>query len=46
MYFYIVGISAIIGGFFNLAGILAFISTLLFFYMMGRTHTKIEKRIL
>jgi len=38
MYFYISGVSAIIGGFFKLAGIGAFILTITFFYFMGKTH--------
>jgi len=44
MYFYIIGISAIMGGFFRLAGIGAFILTLTFFYFMGKTHTTVAKQ--
>ena len=44
MYFYITGISAIIGGFFKLAGIGAFILTITFFYFMGKTHATMVKQ--
>ena len=44
MYFYISGISAIIGGFFKLAGIGAFILTLAFFYFMGKAHTTVARQ--
>ncbi len=39
LYFYIGGVAAIIGGFFEVAGIGALLLTLAFFYMMGRLHT-------
>ncbi len=42
LYFYVSGISAIIGGFFKLAGIGAFIFTLAFFYLAGRMHKRIN----
>jgi len=44
MYFYIAGISAIIGGFFKLAGIGAFVLTITFFYFMGKTHATMVKQ--
>jgi len=44
MYFYISGVAAIIGSFFKLAGIGAFILTLTFFYFMGKAHTTIAKQ--
>ena len=43
LYFYIGGVSAIIGGFFNVAGIAALILTFIFFYQMGRFHKKVTK---
>ncbi|MEM0107154.1 MAG: hypothetical protein QXD11_00625 [Candidatus Micrarchaeaceae archaeon] len=42
LYFYIGGVSAIIGGFFKLAGIASLIITLAFFYIMGKMHAHIE----
>ena len=42
-YFYITGISAIIGGFIRLAGVAAFIITIVFFYIMGKMHGQINK---
>jgi len=44
MYFYISGVAAIIGSFFKLAGIGAFILTLAFFYFMGKAHTTVVKQ--
>ena len=44
IYFYITGISAIIGGFFQLAGIGAFILTITFFYFMGKTHATMARQ--
>jgi hypothetical protein len=41
LYFYIGGISVIIGGFFNVAGVAALIITLAFFYYMGKLHKKL-----
>ena len=43
LYFYISGISVIIGGFFNIAGFLAFVVSMLFFYILGKFHMKIKK---
>jgi hypothetical protein len=44
LYFYIGGISAIIGGFFNVAGASALILTFIFFYYMGKFHRRIAKQ--
>jgi hypothetical protein len=43
MYFYISGISVIIGGFMNIAGFVAFIVTIGFFYFMGKAHSKLDR---
>ena len=42
MYFWIISISVIIGGFFHLAGFAAFILTLILFYLAGRGHSKLR----
>ena len=42
MYFWITSISVIIGGFFHLAGVAAFILTLILFYLAGRGHSKLK----
>jgi hypothetical protein len=42
LYFYIGGVSVIIGGFFNVAGAAALILTFLFFYHMGKFHKKVS----
>jgi len=44
MYFYISGVAAIIGSFFKLAGIGAFILTLAFFYFMGKAHNAVARQ--
>ena len=41
IYFWIISLSVIIGGFFHLAGIGALIFTLIFFYYLGKGHHKI-----
>ena len=41
MYFWIISISVIIGGFFHLAGIAAFIATIILFYWLGNAHSKL-----
>ena len=43
MYFWIISISVIIGGFFHLAGIAAFILTIIFFYWVGKGHIKLRE---
>ncbi len=45
LYFYIVGISSIIGLFTHTAGITALILTFLFFYYGGKFHIKFVKRM-
>ena len=40
MYFWIISLSVIIGGFFHLAGVAAFILTLILFYWLGRGSPK------
>ncbi len=45
MYFYIISLSAIIGGFFNLAGVGAFVMTLLLFYWAGKAHKKVTEKV-
>ena len=42
MYFWIISISVIIGGFFHLAGVAAFILTLILFYFAGRGHSRLR----
>ena len=44
LYFYIGGVSAILGGFFNVAGVVALIITLIFFYYAGKFHLAIKNR--
>ena len=44
MYFWIISLSVIIGGFFHLAGVAAFILTLILFYWLGRGHNKLVKQ--
>lgn len=41
MYFWIISISVIIGGFFHLAGIAAFVVTIVLFYWLGHAHSKL-----
>ena len=43
IYFWITSLSVVIGGFFHLAGVGAFIFTLIFFYWLGRGHKRIEE---
>ncbi len=45
MYFWIISLSVIIGGFFHLAGVGAFIITIIIFYWAGRVHRKVKDRI-
>jgi hypothetical protein len=42
MYFWVISLSVIIGGFFHLAGVAAFILTLIFFYIAGRGYNKLK----
>ena len=44
LYFYIGGISVIIGGFMHVAGATALIITLIFFYYAGKFHLAIKNR--
>ncbi len=43
MYFWIISISVIIGGFFNLAGVGSFIITITLFFWLGKGHKKLTE---
>ena len=43
MYYWIISISVIIGGFFNLAGVGSFIFTIIFFFWLGKGHKKLTE---
>jgi len=45
LYFFITGISVIIGGFFGVGGVIAWVLTLFIFYWLGHLNKHIEKKI-
>lgn len=42
MYFWFTTLGVLIGAFFHLTGVAAFILTLVFFYLAGRGHSKLK----
>ena len=44
MYFWIISLSVIIGGFFHLAGVAAFLLTLILFYFTGKGHNRLKQK--
>ena len=45
LYFWVSGLSVLIGGFFGLSGVAAFIVSIIFFYYTGKLHRHLHKHL-